>query len=280
MEDAKTMTDATAQRPEHSTAFIDWLSFTIKKPTMHRTQYHRAFREWLEASPIKLQAIYGHGAWQQGRGRSPYAISWELNGCTVFDGPNSDHMLVELSGRGCDLAGRAIFAILKQVRAYVTRIDIACDFDALPSPETLLSQVETGRIKSRSLITSATGETAYIGSRKSNQIVRIYRYNPPHPRSHLTRVEYMGRKGWAKLATQKILSDGIDSVYESICDRFKLPNVVHMSNTQPSDMRLEYGKQSESKTLMWLISTCVPALRRLADNGTIDLDTFIAQHLR
>lgn len=263
-----------------SSAFIDWLSFTIPKPMQHRTLYHIVFQNWLEACPVKLQTIYGHGAWKQAKGRSPYKLSWELNGCTVFDGPESDHMLVELSGRGCDLAGDAIFDVLRQVRARVTRIDIAVDFAGLQSPEDLLAQVEEGRMKSRSMIKSHTGETAYIGSRKSSQIVRIYKYSPPHPRANLLRVEYMGRKQWAKKVAAAVLDDGIDNVYASICQRFKLPTVVRLDHTIASDLRLEYGKKAESKTLMWLISTCVPALRRLADNGTIDLDEFVQTYLR
>ena len=263
-----------------SNAFIDWLSFTIPKPMQHRTQYHVVFRRWLEDCPVKLQTIFGHGAWKQGKGRSPYALSWELNGCTVFDGPTSDHMLVELSGRGCDLAGNDIYDVLRQVRARITRIDIAVDFTGLETPEQLLAQVQDGRMKSRSMIKSHTGETAYIGSRKSSQIVRIYRYNPPHPRANLTRVEYMGRKQWAKAIAQKVIDDGIDSVYASICERFKLPQTVRLDHTSASSLRLEYGKKSESKTLMWLIGTCVPALHRLSENGTIDLDDFIQTYLR
>lgn len=263
-------------------AFVDWLSFTVPKPVMSRSNMLKNIQAVFEAHPELLEVLETSGhitEFTYSHGRPPYQMSWQKSGVSIFDGASSDHVLVELKGQFfARLTEAQTYALLKTWKARVSRVDIAYDLIIEETPSQLLELVGEGRVKARALITSKTGETAYIGSKKSDQLVRMYQYAPPHPRSGITRVEHQCRRRVAKAVVKAVLDEGIDAVYARTCDTFKLPEIVAIGVTA-SQYRVERKDRPASKTLMWIISTCVPAIRKLAEDGVIDLDQFVAKYL-
>ena len=143
----------------------------------------------------------------------------------------------------------------------------------------LLDMTPVGRMRSRTHISSDTGETVYIGSRKSEQFVRIYRYSQPHPRAHLLRVEYVARKKTAKAIAAKVLTDDLSSIYSWVVGKFSLPDAVG-SDYAASDVSLEVYHKDTSKTMLWLIKSVAPAMRRLIASGDLNLAEFILEYIQ
>lgn len=264
-------------------AFIDWLSFTLDKPVCSVSNMLDNFRALLGAHPYLAEVIdiaCPEPEWKWGYGRAPYKLGWRRTGITIYDSAYRAEMLIEMSGQFFkQLDGSHVNAILQQYGKRSSRVDIAYDLKISERPAQMMERVGKSRIKARAVITSKTGETAYIGSRKSDQLVRIYQYDEPHPRAGITRVEYQARRKIAKAAIQAILDNDIDAVYSKTCDTFKLPECVHV-DAEAADYQLERAERSTSKTLMWIIGTCVPALKKLEEQGVIDMDQFISEYLK
>lgn len=262
-----------------SDAFIDWLSFTVPVIIVSRFDWGRNVEESVSAFiPGFLDECKSD--WEHGFGRAPYSASFRCPGVTIYYHPEINHILVEVDGQGCNIMGeRALLNALPKLLKVITRIDIARDHKGYCIPGYVLKKTPVGRFKARSLIESGTGVTAYIGSRKSGQFCRIYRYRKPHPRANITRVEYVARKEYARKIAKATLADGLGSVYASIVQRFGFPDCVG-NDANVTDIRVERKGRRASRTLMWLISSVAPAIKRLVDEGEIDLDEFVAEYLR
>lgn len=260
-------------------AFIDWLSFTVPLSLVSKYNWIANVEITIgKTVPILFEKLPGD--WEQARGRAPYKASVHQSGVTVFFNESIDHALIEISGAGCSMLGDdALMDIMRSVAGKVTRIDIARDHVGDIDPLKVAADTPVGRFKARSNVLSNTGETVYLGSRKSEQYIRIYRYNEPHPRSGITRVEYVARKKRAKAIVEQVLATGIDSIYGWVVDTFCLPGSVG-TTAQSAEVRLERAGRASSKTLLWLVASVAPAMRRLVENGEIDLDEFVEKHLR
>lgn len=262
-----------------SDAFIDWLSFTVPVIMVSKVDWGKNVEESIEAViPGFLDECTKD--WEHGVGRAPYAASFRCPGIGIYYHQEINHILVEVSGQGCnDMGEKALLETLPKIIGAITRIDIARDHKGYCIPGYVLKKTPVGRFKARSLIESGTGVTAYIGSRKSGQFCRIYRYGKPHPRANITRVEYVARKEYARKIAKATLVDGLGSVYASVVQRFSLPACVG-NGARVTDIRVERKGRKASRTLVWLISSVVPAIRRLVDEGEINLDEFVAEYLR
>lgn len=259
-------------------AFIDWVSFTVPLVTVSTVAWGANIEASIDAVlPGFLDILKGQ--WEQGKGRAPYIGGFSQSGITVFFHPTIDHVLVEITGQGCAHCGHDLLLwVLERTQSRLTRIDVARDHKGYCIPSYVLKKTPVGRFKSRSLIESDTGVTAYVGSRKSGQFIRVYRYRKPHPRANVTRVEYVARAKIGKAVCAAVLCDGVDRVYASVVDRFALPACVG-SDASLSEFRVERAGRKDSKTMMWLISSVVPAMRRLIKSGELDLNEFVETHL-
>jgi len=264
---------------------IDWLAFTVDKNfdaekngwSMERN----AKDTMLDFLGSTWSSFEGHMAVNSGEfeitaGRAPYRYGLRYEGCTLYfsDNDNVNHVLFEVSGRGCDtLRGMGLldeFIIKSRERA--TRIDLAVDLENDVMPTEFESEATNGRFKSHGVQKSSTGETVYIGGRQSERYCRVYRYFKPHPRAKFLRCEFVFRKGNAKLFAAQYVESGGDlnalalgagQVYGFEHEAWNLTgDEILLSSYTP--------ERRQGKTVTWLITQVAPAFKRLVDEDVID----------
>jgi len=257
---------------------IDWLTFTmpmiygIDTPDAYAVAIGRGFLDMFGEN-IRRE-VFGGDWGRYEHGRAPYIDSWGLEGkgLRLFASPTLTHACVEISGEGCELLIQAchLESVLRACEARVTRIDIATDIITEITPEEFAAQRSHQRMRGHAHIVSETGETYYVGSQKSDRFARIYRYNSPHPRSNLLRVEHVFRRGYAKLVTAAYIEAGIDCVAKAAGDAFGWAHPIwDTDGVTGADLSLVRERGNTGTTVFWLINSCASAFKRLCADGTI-----------
>ena len=266
---------------------IDWLTFTI--PMLYMGAGSDAYADAIASGLLdmfgeELRASAFGGTWQkQERSRAPYTDAWTNGeGVTLFASPNLTHACIEISGQGCEnliSAGDELRNVLRGCKDRVTRIDIACDIETETTPLTFVKELSHERMRTNGHIVSGTGETCYVGSQKSERYARVYRYNAPHPRSHLLRVEHVFRKDYAKKVASQIVDASLASVATAAGLSFgwKHPD-WQTKESEGADISVVHERGNTGSTVFWLVHSVAPAFRRLCADGTItDPQAFIEQ---
>jgi len=267
---------------------VDWVSFTTYVEEWSGDTW---FNSWVEASQRAIaESVPSFGrlverlpdAWGIGRGRSGYSVSHRNTGTTVFLNPKTPHALVEISGVGCAIATKEqlLMAILKEVD--VTRIDIAVDIKCEVKPVEIVTNYMSGnKMRSKATVISDTGETVYIGSRKSDRYLRVYRYNQPHPRAAYLRFEFVCRKKYAKHIREMLASgEGVQTIVNGLAQAFQIEFPGLITGSHSIHMPGIRGNTSQNKTERWLLVQAVPALLKLHKEGHIEnLESWIEQHV-
>jgi len=248
---------------------IDWLSWTC--PAIHKSEHitqgamldvlTRVLEPWKTMLPELPLTPHVK--------RFPYegSLTTSDKGLTLFYGRKLRHYLVEMSGRMClktTLAG-LMPDLLATIQPRATRIDIAVDMETTTCPIEFAKHRDCERFSSHSTIVSETGTTYYVGSRKSHRYARVYRYNPPHPRADLLRVEMVFRKADAKGVVGEIR----DTSLEKVAARAgAIYGWRHADWGLASKSKLKRWKpeQGQASRVRWFYTQVVPALRgMLAD---------------
>ena len=264
---------------------IDWLSWTLttgSQPTNFEDCWHLAEGLLRREHSGMAKEIFGGYGFQAGSGRPPYrvAVVRNDNGLRVYGNSHTGTVLFELTG-----AGSAALRDFEVVRTFlatqsdrITRLDIACDVRTDTRPSDFCTRLAHDRFRSRSEITSDTGQTVYIGSPKSDRFARVYRYSPPHPRAELLRVEYVFRRGMAQCAAEDIAQLGDPRTFAATCGntwgwthKDWKPSVVTDEKTTTPNLT-----KSDQDTVMWLYKQVAPAMRRLIAEGALDTGEFLA----
>jgi DNA relaxase NicK len=257
---------------------IDWVSFTI--PMVYDTEdgdnYARAIHAgflYLFAGDL-VASVFG-GAWRTGeKSRAPYKDVWvdRENGLSLFGSPNLTHATVEISGQGCErlIATGQMEQVLAGCAERITRIDVACDIETETMPLDFVAQRDHERMRSNGMMNSDTGETCYIGSKQSERFARVYRYFPPHPRSHLLRVEHVFRRDYAKQVARSILENDLSSVANAAGKAFGWVHPIwNVGDALEVDISITSPERNAGKTVSWLVRSVAPAVQRLIRDGTI-----------
>lgn len=187
------------------TAFIDTLSFTFHESALNKygklfDGLHFAFsdEDFVLRWSILAEKIFGFGVSTQkvGKGRF-YDGRWEMsaNGVlygNVYFGGQQETMLIELTGKGCQVAKDGwevrLYKFLKQAyRAKITRCDVAKDFfKGEVTPDSALEAILNGEFNKRGKrpifdrygsdwdCDTNNGKTLYIGSKNSGLYARVY----------------------------------------------------------------------------------------------------------
>src|SRR5574338_152104 len=266
---------------------VDWISFTLKldNPSTLRTdelvgRVGDALRDLHQHLPVALglHEVYPTA------GRAPYSICWKTtdNGVSLFASPRLDHCLIEISGKGCEklYENDLMFPILYVTAPRLTRLDLACDTQTSTRPLEFAEKRDKGRFKAHSHMVSATGETYYVGSRTSDRYARIYRYNFPHERSHLLRVEYVVKGVNAQNAAFAICATGENPLARNFGEAFGFSHPDWNVDADTIDFRMYRKERHEGKTLFWLADTVAPLLARLHKEGTIDVEQWVADNVK
>lgn len=213
--------------------------------------------------------------------RAPYriALGRDDRSFTVFGNSHTGTVLYELTGRGCSglYEWERAQVFISPLVDRLTRIDLAVDMENSTRPSVFSNERGPNGFRSLSYITSDTGETVYIGSPKSDRFARVYRYNEPHPRSHLLRVEFVFRRNLARSAAAELLDTKTKSELMA-----KLGNTWGL---QHREWRPEYHSdetirtpsltRNDEDTLMWLYKQVAPAIRRMLKTGALDMTDFL-----
>jgi len=266
---------------------IDWFSFTLPAQMVVEAAFDdglaNAYLSMAEGGFTDVLLSLHKGEWQVFKGSGFYhtRIMDETSKLSVSWGTVNPHILIECSGVTCqclrdhDLLNSVIAAF--QTRA--TRIDLTCDITTETRPIDFTAKALGISFKSRTSMTSPTGDTEYVGSWKSDRFARVYRYAPPHPRSGNLRVEHVLKGDWAKSAAASFSSVGLKQTLIGC----SLPFGWSHSDWRPGQMveKLSLTKKHDrdgASTLRWLNNSVAPSLKRAVQEGLIDLDEWLTEH--
>lgn len=267
---------------------VDWLTFTL--PMWFSTREDASYSESIEYAfvstftSLTLSIAFG-GTWEvQERSRAPYTQAWTMPdaGITLFASQSLNHACVEISGSGCErlIALGQMESVMRSTVERITRIDIASDIETSVRPNEFVAEISHKRMRASGYQISATGETSYVGSQKSDRYARIYRYTDPHPRSHLLRIEHVFRKEYAKSTVRALLDCDLGSLAEAAGKAFGWAHEVWQPKAmQHVDISITSPSRVAGNTVHWLITACAPAFKRLVDSGDIrDPEKFIREY--
>lgn len=277
-----------SHRPEQMnygdmTTKVDWLSFSYQTETTDAPDY-----DWItdcialieKKSPV-AHAIIDRINSATGAGRRPYSMSYGNEYGRTFFSPTMEWSLVEINGTGCSIvqAHSLVSDMCREVHDRCTRIDIATDIYVGDerAVETFIAHGFSKRFKSTSWNKSSTGETFYIGSRKSERMVRVYQYAKPHPRHSMMRVEFEFKGERAKQVCKALIDNEASEIMSEVSKAhdFKSPlwNPIENDNQTLEPL---VGKQKQNGTVAWFHKQVSPAFVKLVRNGTItDPEAFL-----
>jgi len=269
-------------------AKIDWLSWSMPLVLSTHTDESYALsieRAFHDMFGVRVTAETLGGRWEpRERGRAPYKDGWEKPdaGLTMFASRDLNHMTVEASGRGCDwLREQGVMnTVLACAASRMTRVDIAVDIECDVDPADFAKEKTNGRIEATGDYVSSSGRTFYVGSQKSERFARVYRYNAPHPRSHLLRVEMVFRREHAKMVAKRLCEVDEDSVASEAGSYYGwLHEAWAYAASDTSKITPVSAERNAGKTVFWLVNTVAPSFRRLVEQGVItDPVSFIQEY--
>lgn len=266
---------------------IDWLTFT-----MSMVYVDERADAYADAIAYGFEDMFGEqlradafgGNWTKNeRSRAPYVDAWTNpdNGITLFASPNLTHCCVEISGKGCEtlISKNLLDKVLKSCHSRVTRIDIASDIETQVSPLEFVKAVSHERMRTFGHVLSETGETCYVGSQKSERFARVYRYNAPHPRAHLLRVEHVYRKEYAKKVAEACAGSTLVQIAKSSGDAFGwCHSIWDLVEDNSPDISVIKERGKTGGTVFWLVHTVGPSFKKLVQEGVIsDPEAFLRQ---
>jgi len=257
---------------------IDWLSMTLPienivsvspdtmKPevrSMVRDHYPHV-TDWL-ASYSDMIETGGNRIFDRG-------FRSATGGFTIFQRTGRPFSLIEFSGTGVQELREAglhyKFTCLHWER--LTRLDIAVDYETKVTPQEFAICRNNDRFEHYCDIHSETGDTYYVGSKKSERFVRIYRYNEPHPRSHLLRCEFQLKSTYAKNFAYMMKTNTLRELQASLHRSFGFthPLVDTINAAKPVKAPRAGAKGGTER---WLFAQVLPAIEKLVENGETDI---------
>lgn len=249
---------------------IDWVSITLELGEAQETyRLH-------EITELALERTFGTSLRDAifrdaipTSPRQPYLMAWRQPDNHIVTFANTvGQGLIEVTGQGCQvLRDKSLMGeLLEYAKSACTRLDIAIDLPHV-TPDEIVAEGYSAKFKAHTRIASKKGTTHYVGSVKSERYCRVYRYNDPHPRSKLTRIELVHRKAYAKIAVQAILTNGLSNATQSALASYKFKHPAACVNADA--LATVAVVKSSQKTITWLIAQCAPAFKRLVADGTI-----------
>jgi len=271
------------------TAHIDWLTIVGHRRTVDAdwtlgAAYNDAVDTLVDCMPTFMEVFGSPLRYQIVKPRAPYSYARRSDDCTrtLYVHPLAAHFTFEVSGSFCSRNAEHMPAILRAFGGMLSRIDLAVDMDCAVTPLEFEAAIVGGASQTRSQFVSTTGQTVYRGSRTSERFARIYRYNPPHPRSHLLRAEFQLKGGYAN-ALAKEASEGtsLDSLAAGLGQVFGFQHSVWSMAKNPVQLAVSSHAHSGA-TVYWLTATVAPLLRRLQTEGKLDtvrwFETYVSHY--
>lgn len=268
---------------------IDWLSYTKavqpdeqKTPIEFFNSIHELFIPDPSTTHKPVHKIFLQS--EQQKGRAPYSNSIQFTSLArLFYNNKLNHASMELSGITCMKAREldVVSELLEFAMPRITRLDLAVDVECDVKPIEIITKGISARFKTLSQLTSDSGDTVYIGSRKSEKFMRIYRYNEPHPRNQLLRFEFVFKREYAVAIASALISSGYNyaAIAEQCRKQYDIEHPIYPRSSDSVDVEMQYDQRTAGKTLQWLIGVCAPAFQKLCNQGLIDdPENFVQTH--
>lgn len=258
---------------------IDWISFSFPAEFPEGLTFpqffHRVDKYLADIHGLLPDLLNLHGFELKGQGRAPYNLSYvhPTSKIVIFFSTTLKHALCEISGQGCSWLEEKgqLLNVLALVKKRITRLDVASDILCDTDPIKFAEQRDTGHFRAHSEFVSESGSTAYVGSRTSDRYARVYRYNPPHERAHLLRIEYVFKGETAKLTADTLHRNSAQAVSVAAGEAFGWKHPVYDPDTSEfAELSVWRPERHEGKTLFWLNDTIAPLLVRLQKEGVLD----------
>lgn len=257
---------------------VDWISFTLPYSSMFQTLSDGGTvivkSQIRDEVPHISDYVMSFPDLRQGRGRKMFDTSYrsEIGGFTIFQRESLQFTLFEFSGTGCaELRKRkSLRDIIKLYGGRFTRIDCTTDIETDVEPLEFIKNRSTERFSSYSTEKSETGVTHYVGSKTSDRFARVYRYNPPHPRSHLLRVEHVLRNAEAKQVALLMASSSLSTIQSALGNTFGWTNSAWTEKRNDSPIKSAPRDVKQGKTERWLMTSVLPAITRLLEEGSYE----------
>lgn len=263
---------------------IDYYAFTI--PTRapfgeinHETLEFvvKAFLSFIPLCP-KLQSA--GQLWSIEGAKHPYKtrLRHPITDICLSIGSLNAHVYVELAGKACNTADAVgeLDTLIRLACDRTSRIDFAVDIETEETPAVFSASRNNMAFKSNGHKDSPSGSTYYVGGRTSERMARVYRYEPPHPRAHLLRVEAEYKGDAAKASAEYYLAVGVQ---QACIDAHQAFQWAHPTWTPglPSQGKIPYKKYrpENASTVRWLYGDVVTALSKAVASGLVDLDDWL-----
>lgn len=264
---------------------IDWVSFTLPVGEgAHIVSYAdflaEADRLLMEIGKQHYEYIRDGQDFDMLVGRPPYRYQLQRDdrGVRIFGGGANSTILYELTGRACEgLRGEEDYKpFLAPIVERLTRLDLACDIRTATRPSEFANDRSHQKFRSVGFQRSETGETCYVGSTKSDRFARVYRYNHPHPRSELLRIEFVFRKSLATSTGQAVASAiSLMDVAAAAGVTFGWQHPDWDTGKQDTEaLRVPIVNRSTNDTVAWLYRAVAPSIRKALIEGSLDWQEF------
>jgi hypothetical protein len=266
---------------------LDWLSFTFPIPLLGEKDNEYSLGSVLLAfhdhTAHRFLGVVTNSLWQwsPAGGFYTHRIMCPTTGVSISFASSNRFALCELSGRTVDNVLRylSIRELCLAANGRATRIDLAVDIETDCTPAEFSAERDSARFKSQGNYISETGETCYVGSRSSDRLARVYRYYAPHPRAHLLRAEAEYKGDAAKTLCDALIEKELTEVTFSAHLPFGWKHPLWTSQQlEVSKIPARAYDREGAGTLRWLELSVVPAIKKAAGNGLIDLKQWLLEH--
>lgn len=256
---------------------IDYFSFTISTKQALRSfsqiimEGHVHALENRELEIYKLLSSLGTPKVYGGKGRFDTMFRWEDEGISYLEGEKCSVSLIQISGSGCAVLREwgTLNDVIRDWTDRATRLDIAVDIETDTLPEPFARSRSSQRFKNGGHIRGARGETWYVGGKQSDRHARVYRYDPPSPRSDFLRVEYELHDDEAKQASSRCMELGVHAVACELGVTFGWTHEDYRLASDVEKIKSVSRPASFNRTEWWVESAVKPALEKLAKSGRL-----------
>ena len=267
---------------------VDWYSFTVPLSSERGIDPRslnaemRIRKAVYDANLPVLGDLLWSKDWKPSKGRQGYSGSFteKQYGIRCFAAEGQRHIFFELSGVAClrVMSAGMLDDLIQENHERTARVDLAIDLDGDLHPIEFVRNNCHAATKTRSEIVSSTGETVYVGSRTSERFMRVYRYNQPHERAHLMRIELEFKGDTAKGIARLIAEDGLATAQVSAHDRYRWSYPVLQSAIEGRRVpRAARTPQALATWMRWLSEAVKPSLLDRWQSGEFDLPQFISE---
>jgi len=241
------------------TPIIDYFSFTVPMSCWLSSRTHNInegtiFQEGRQYRRLYNYITSDHTAKStKGNGRFKRMIHSEKFGYSYFEGEDLNVSLIQISGTGCEYLRQRgwLGQVIMDWHDRATRLDIAVDIQTDTNPEVFARSRLSKRFTTDAHRREASGETWYVGGWDSDRFARVYRYEPPHPRSNFLRIEYQMVDHVAKQCANILTQRDVVEVASELGKVFGWNHDCYLLDAPSTKLLTSARVESQGQTERW-----------------------------